>query len=91
MKQVHIFITGSVQGVGFRFFIKSHARQFSIVGWAANTEDGKVEAVLQGSEENIIDLIEKCKKGPFLAEVKNIDVKWEDVVERYGDFQLVRD
>lgn len=89
MKQAHIFISGAVQGVGYRFFVKSWAKQFGVVGWVKNSEEGKVEAVFQGEEKSIEDLIAKCWKGPFLAEVKDLTVNWEEDGDRFGDFQVM--
>lgn len=88
MKQVHVFISGSVQGVGYRFFVKSWARTLGVVGWVKNSTEGKVEAVFQGDEKSINDLIEKCRKGPFLAEVKDVVVSWEEGRDEIGDFQV---
>lgn len=89
MKQAHVLISGSVQGVGYRFFVKSWARTYGIVGWVKNSNNGGVEAVLQGEQKSIEDLIAKCRKGPFLSEVKDISVEWEEVEEEFGDFQVV--
>lgn len=89
MKQAHVFISGSVQGVGYRFFVKSWARTFGVAGWVKNSPEGKVEAVFQGEEKSIEDLIAKCRKGPFLAEVKEVAVSWEEVDEGFGDFRVV--
>ena len=89
MKQAHIFISGSVQGVGYRFFIKSWAKTFGVVGWVKNSPEGKVEAVFRGDEKSIEDLIAKCRKGPFLAEVKDVVVNWEEGGDEFGDFRVV--
>ena len=89
MKQAHIFISGSVQGVGYRFFIKSWAKTFGVVGWVKNSPEGKVEAVFQGDEKSVEDLIAKCRKGPFLAEVKDVAVNWEEGGDEFGDFRVV--
>ncbi len=88
MKQARVIISGSVQAVGYRFFVRSWARQYDITGWVRNIPDGGVEAVFQGEKKNIDDLIAKCRKGPFMAEVKDIDVIWEEVAEEFGDFQV---
>ncbi len=88
MKQVHIFISGSVQGVGFRYFIKSHAKKYSVVGWVSNLPDGRLEAVFHGESQAVSELVEKCRKGPFLAEVKNLDIKEEEALDSFADFQV---
>lgn len=89
MQQAHIFISGFVQGVSFRHFIRSEAQEHGVTGWVRNTNDGKVEAVLQGRRENVEKMIRLCRKGPFLAEVKNVEVSLEEIIEKYGDFEIV--
>lgn len=86
MKQVHIFISGFVQGVGFRQFIKQNARRLGVTGRVRNTQDGKVETIMQGSQENLDEMVELCKKGPFLAEVEDVQVEWEEASEKHSSF-----
>jgi len=93
MKQAHIFITGFVQGVGFRSFIKRHAQRFGINGWAINLPDHRIEAVFQSSvasdqDDHIKELIDLCHKGPMLSEVDEVVVEWEDVEEILHDFEI---
>ncbi|MBI5452051.1 acylphosphatase [Candidatus Gottesmanbacteria bacterium] len=104
MQQAHVFISGSVQGVGYRQFVKSSARKLGITGWVRNTparqlpygfrrvaggEDGGVEAILQGEKAVIEKMIELCRKGPFLSEVKQIGFEWEEGGEEYKDFLIL--
>lgn len=97
MKQAHIFVSGFVQGVGYRQFVKLSARGIGVVGWVRNLPDGRVEAVLQGShsassgqaQEKIDQLIALCKKGPFLSEVEDVQVVWEESTEEHKDFNVV--
>ncbi|HZE87195.1 MAG TPA: acylphosphatase [Methylomirabilota bacterium] len=86
--QAHLFISGKVQGVGFRYFVRSNAKRLGITGWVRNTEDGGVEVAAQGEKEPLEALIALCRKGPFLADVQHIGVEWEGVVEHYKDFSL---
>lgn len=88
MLQAHIYISGFVQGVGFRYFIRDNAEKLGIKGWVRNTLDNRVEAVLQGDKISIEKLIDVCNKGPILSEVKEIDVVWEDESENYSGFQI---
>jgi len=88
VKQAHLFIAGVVQGVGYRQFVKSNARKLSLTGWVRNVEDGGVEAVLQGEQDVIEQLIALCRKGPFLSEVKQIGFEWEEGEEAFPDFSI---
>ncbi|MGA2911699.1 MAG: acylphosphatase [Candidatus Levyibacteriota bacterium] len=87
--QAKIYISGTVQGIGFRYFVKSNARWLKINGWVKNTTDGKVEVLAQGAKEAIGKLAKLCEKGPFLAEVKSVQVKWEKEKEQFLDFKTV--
>ncbi len=78
MVKAHIVISGMVQGVGFRYFIRAHLKRLGLTGWAENTGDGKVEAYLEGEKEKILEVIEECKKGPMLANVRKVEVEWMD-------------
>lgn len=85
---IHIIVIGRVQGVGFRQFIKSSAIKLNIKGWVKNLPDRSVEAMLAGSTENLKKMTEKCRKGPFLAEVK--DIKIEDLEDQeFEDFKII--
>ncbi|MBP9716336.1 MAG: acylphosphatase [Candidatus Levybacteria bacterium] len=72
---IHVFISGSVQGVGFRQFVKSKANKLNVKGWVKNLPDRRVEAMLLGSAENLELLIDYCRKGPFLAQVKDLEIE----------------
>jgi acylphosphatase len=86
----HVFISGFVQGVGYRQFVKRSARALNLTGWAKNLPDNRVEAVFQGSKEQIEKIISACKKGPFLSEVKNVVVEWEDQsTENFSSFEVL--
>lgn len=84
-----VLISGFVQGVGFRAFVKSKASELGLKGFVKNTEDGKVEAVLQGRINDIEKMILLCRKGPFLSEVKDIEVKWMDKDSEYASFDII--
>ncbi len=71
----HVFVSGFVQGVGFRQFIKNNAKDLNLAGFAQNLPDGRVEAILQGRMEDINKMILLCRKGPFLSEVENVESK----------------
>lgn len=69
---MHVYISGNVQGIGFRQFLKYNARKLNIKGWVKNLPDGRVEALFAGNQSNIEKMVEFSRKGPFLAEVKSL-------------------
>ena len=89
MKGVLIIITGFVQGVGYRQFVRQQARKLGVVGWVQNIPDGNVEAKVFGPSDTIKELIEKCKKGPFLSEVKDVSVEWIESDTIPADFTIL--
>jgi acylphosphatase len=78
-----------VQGIGFRGFVRANARKLGLTGFVQNLDDGKVGVLAQGSKDKLEELVKFCRKGPFLAEVKSVDVSWEDKEEDYQSFELV--
>lgn len=90
MKQAHIIISGQVQGVGYRYFVRSNARKLGLTGWVRNITNGKVEAILQGSQDQIEEMLALARTGPMLSDVKDIEVEWEDVKEIFGDLQILK-
>ncbi|MTI60670.1 MAG: acylphosphatase [Firmicutes bacterium] len=84
----HLYISGRVQGVGFRAFILQHARKNGVNGWVKNTYDGKVEAVFSGGEDKVTRLIKLAKKGPRWARVENIEIRKEDYQDEFEEFTV---
>lgn len=76
--RAHVFIAGRVQGVNFRASTQNEARQAGVAGWVRNLSDGRVEAVFEGSESAVQQLISWCHRGPSLAHVENVEVNWEE-------------
>ena len=89
MKICRIFISGFVQGVGFRQFVKQNALKLGLTGWVKNLKDNRVEAAFQGSKEQIEKIIAICEKGPFLSEVKDVVVDWEESKETFNSFEIL--
>jgi len=86
--RARVFITGSVQGVFFRSETRHEAKKRGVRGWVRNIPDGRVEAVFEGEEESVKELIEFCKRGPPGARVKDIDVIWENYTGEFRDFEI---
>lgn len=93
MEVAHVFISGFVQGVGFRHFIKRTAQELGLKGWVRNLPDGRVDALFQGEKGLIEKMIKFCKKGPFLSEVGDVTVFFDDELiksaEKFNNFEIV--
>ncbi len=89
MKQAHIFVSGNVQGVWYRQFVKKNSIKLGITGWVRNLPDNRVEAVFQGNKEVIAQMIKLCQEGPPLAEVKKVLVDWEEAEEEFKEIMII--
>jgi len=76
-KSIRLYITGTVQGVFFRTFIKSNAEKYNVKGFTRNLEDGRIEVFLEGDADNVNKMIEICKQGPKHSQIKHVEEKSE--------------
>jgi len=88
MQQVHLFIEGRVQGVGFRHFTKLNAEEVGVFGWVKNLPDGRVEAVFSGPMDHLREMVNRCERGPGSSRVDNVDVEVEEADEDYDSFEV---
>lgn len=90
--QVHILISGRVQGIGFRWWIQRKAQGLQLTGWVKNIEDGRVEVVAEGSEGKLTELIGLIKKkgGPMSASVDTLETEWNEADSDFQGFEIRR-
>ncbi len=86
--RARIFIMGRVQGVFFRSEIRRRAKKRNLKGWVRNLMDGRVEAVFEGEEEAVKELVSFCKQGPPAARVTRLEVDWETYTGKFKDFKV---
>ena len=70
----HGYVSGRVQGVGFRYFTQQIANQLGLVGWVKNTFDGKVELVVEGTPEQLQIFKRYLTRGPSSASVQDVKI-----------------
>ena len=88
MKAIKIILKGKVQGVGFRQFVREKAQHFAIHGYIANLENGDIEIVAEGKEDEISAFIEMIRPGPPRAEVTELVT--EPIEHKgYKEFEIV--
>lgn len=89
-RRIHVYISGKVQGVFFRSFLKEHADKLEILGLTQNTADNKVEAIFEGETRRVNKLLDLCKKGPKFAKVDDLKIIEEEYRGEFTDFTIVR-
>jgi acylphosphatase len=68
-----VVVRGRVQGVGFRWFVREHARALRLAGWVRNRVDGMVELEVEGPAEGVAELLGFVAEGPDGAVVAAVD------------------
>ena len=67
-------ISGIVQGVGYRYWLRGEAERLGVDGWCRNRNDGTVEALFEGDGDAVDRLIALCRQGPPGANVRSVEV-----------------
>ncbi|MBF0558667.1 MAG: acylphosphatase [Nitrospirae bacterium] len=86
--RAHLYVSGRVQGVNYRWFTSEVAHELTLAGWVRNLPDSRVEAVFEGDRELVDQAIVRCKQGPPASRVTDVDVIWENGVEGLDGFDI---
>lgn len=92
MARVHVFITGDVIGVGFRYWAAIQAKKLGLTGWVKNVyqPQKQVEAVFEGDKDKVQEVVELCKKGPEVSWVENAKITWEEPRGEFDGFKVIK-
>jgi acylphosphatase len=85
-KRVHVYISGQVQGVGFRWYCRDEAIRRRLAGFVRNLPDGRVEAAFEGEPAAVDGMVEWCRAGPDFARVEAVEESEERPI---GDQRFV--
>jgi acylphosphatase len=86
--RAHIYVSGRVQGVGYRAFVMRIAETYGLDGWVRNLPDYSVEAVFEGEKHLIEAAVKRCQEGPPSAYVSSVDINWTDIPEDIKTFSV---
>jgi acylphosphatase len=86
--QVHIVISGGVQGVFFRAAAADEARGLGLSGWVRNRPDGGVEILAEGARRNLEMLFAWAHQGPPAARVAEVEAEWSEYGGKLHGFEV---
>lgn len=88
MQEIHIYVSGKVQGVGFRSLVKRHALLHEIKGFVRNLPDGRVEICAQGRGDQIQEFIRTVQGKPGGAVISGVDTQYQPMKESFSSFEV---
>lgn len=90
-KQLHAFVHGRVQGVGFRNSTRITALSLGIVGWVRNRFNGTVEVLAHGAPDKLKIFEQWLHQGNSISQIESVDVEWGEPTEIFEDFTMRMD
>lgn len=84
MPAMHVQVSGRVQGVGFRWYVRVAGRRLGLAGWVRNREDGTVEVAASGPQDKLDELRRQLRRGPDASEVSEV----RDLENLDGDLEF---
>lgn len=86
--RAHVYVEGRVQGVFFRDTTRERARMLGVTGWVRNLIDGRVEAVFEGDEKAVRQMVQFSRTGPPRALVTHVDVEYGEYTGSFNTFSI---
>ena len=81
-------IRGRVQGVGFRYFVKTKADSLYLTGWVRNLPDGTVEVLVKGPTSDLEQIMHYLRTGPVGSRVESADLQWFREEKDFKAFEI---
>ena len=86
--RVHVWVQGRVQAVGFRAFVQQNALQIGVTGWVRNVGYDTVEALAEGTKEQVEVFLQMIKRGPTISRVDESREEWEQAMGEFKSFGM---
>ena len=88
-QQLVVQVRGRVQGVGFRYFVRTAAKRLQICGWVRNESNGCVSVVAEGPRPQLMLLVRALRVGPSLATVQDVQYSWHEATGAFEGFTIL--
>ncbi|MCB4790478.1 MAG: acylphosphatase [Elusimicrobia bacterium] len=86
--RVHAIVKGSVQGIGYRWFVQKTANNLNLTGWVRNLSNGDVELEAEGERKTLDEFLKSLNYGHKWAQVTEIETQWLQNENSYRDFEI---
>lgn len=86
-KRIHVYYSGRVQGVGFRFTAQALAVDLGLTGWAKNLPDGRVELICEGKEKDLAKILDRIDN-EFSSYIRQKKVDWPPASGEFTNFEI---
>ena len=86
-KRIHVYYSGRVQGVGFRFTTEDLAGNLGVTGWVKNLANARVELVAEAEESVLNDFLSGIRKY-FREFIQNEDIEWQEPTGEFREFGI---
>ncbi|MEW6542137.1 MAG: acylphosphatase [Nitrospirota bacterium] len=83
-----VWVSGCVQGVGYRAFARAQASLLGLAGGVRNLDDGRVEVQVEGERSVVEAFVESLRAGPPASRVRDVAVQWEPPTGRHVGFTI---
>jgi acylphosphatase len=88
MRRLYARVYGYVQGVGYRVFVQSEALRRGLLGYVRNCDDGTVEVVAEGDENQLQELLHSLQHGPTGASVQRVETEYSEATQEWDAFTI---
>lgn len=89
-KRICVLYSGRVQGVGFRYTVRSVASGFEVTGTVRNLADGRVELLAEGTGDELQAFVKAIRESGMDHFIQNEDVSWGEAKNEFRGFEIVR-
>lgn len=88
MQRLHAIASGRVQGVGYRNFVWKYAQKTPVCGYVKNLQNGTVEVIAEGNDDDLQALLRTMRKGPMLARVDDVSQQYSPATGEFDGFSV---
>jgi acylphosphatase len=89
-KRMQVYYSGAVQGVGFRYTVKTVVVGFEATGTVRNLPDGRVELIAEGTPDELEAFRQAIRESGLDHFIEKEEVQWADAQNQFRGFEILR-